>query len=610
VRITGICVTNVPPIVYFDADDLSNRVVVAGANGVGKTRLKQQLLTIVQNMSPNPTSYVTVEATSDEEKSAWGNGTISTKDSDGCQKLRAIIQANRRRNKLKSSVVHIESNRSFFQPQNFGFSFDFPDPDEDELGWNHMYQPLASRWQETQNAIFKKVLATRNGLGSKAMQLREEGKSSMSLHFDDPLNPYAEAFLSLLAPKTLAKPDLAGQRLRYNFGSGELYLDELSSGEIEVVRITFDILLRSPNDCVFVIDEPELHLHPELLQRLVRTLEKIGTNNQFIFFSHSPDIISSSIDDTVIFMRPPKEKENQAVRATRNEDAVEGLRLLGQSIGVIALGKKVVVIEGTNSSVDKKTYSSVLGEKFNDFVLLPSGGVGTLTRFESLRKSILDQSLWGVDFFMLRDGDAQSALVEEETDKQSRLRRLPRYHIENYFLEPTLVARVFADLGCPDSGFCQSESIKKLIEDLALDHVGYAVALIVERYINVKPGMTNLIPAHSNAMDARTLSSEMCKLAQEYKEKMHRILSDEDITKITNEWHSRIASSIKAGSNEWHQWIPGKPVVKKLINLAGVKDWTFKTKYLQLSSQGDHVAFSEIKNIFGDFSEIASGATG
>jgi hypothetical protein len=607
VRIVSIHVTDFPPIVCFDATDLTNRVVIAGANGVGKTRLKEQLLTLVQNTTPNPSSYVGVEATSDEEKKAWGTTVISTENQDGCNKLKSIIHKGGRRNNLKSSIIHIESNRSIFQSKPFQFTFELPDPDEEEQGWNYAYQTLTSRWIDTENTIFKKILATRNRLGSRAMNLREEGKTTMTLQFDDPLKPYAEVFGLLLAPKVLAKPDLANQRLKYNHGTGELYLNELSSGEIEVVRIAFDILLRSPNDCVFVIDEPELHLHPELLQRLVRTLETIGKNNQFIFFSHSPDIISSSIDDTVIFMRPPNGRQNQAVRATRDEEAVEGLRLLGQSIGIIALGKRVVIIEGANSSVDKKTYLSILGQQYNDFVLLPSGGVGTLTRFESIRKSILDQAIWGVDFFMLRDGDAESTSTDDEADRSSRLRKLPRYHIENYFLDPAITAKVFVDLGCPNQKLCKPDKVNELISELAFGQVGYAVALIVDRYIRLKPGITTLIPSHSNAMDSTKLASEMRQLAQDYQDKMSRILSENDINKITSEWHLKISSAITEGNNEWHRWVPGKPILKKLIGQSGIKDWAFKTKYLELSKQEGHSTFADITQIFGDFAAIANG---
>ena len=57
--------------------------------------------------------------------------------------------------------------------------------------------------------------------------------------------------------------------------------DRLSSGEREVVVLTFDILTQNPSDCIILIDEPEVHLHPELTFRLVKVLKSIGKRNQF-----------------------------------------------------------------------------------------------------------------------------------------------------------------------------------------------------------------------------------------------------------------------------------------------------------------------------------------
>ena len=66
-----------------------------------------------------------------------------------------------------------------------------------------------------------------------------------------------------------------------------------------LVNIVFDILLRRPSDSVVFFDEPELHLHPELSHKLLNTLGTVGERNQFVLSTHSPDIITAALDQSV-----------------------------------------------------------------------------------------------------------------------------------------------------------------------------------------------------------------------------------------------------------------------------------------------------------------------
>src|SRR5664279_5573291 len=90
----------------------------------------------------------------------------------------------------------------------------------------------------------------------------------------------------------------------------------LASGEREVVNIAFDFLLRRPSDCIVFFDEPELHLHPELSYKLLRTLHTIGERDQFVLSTHYPDVITASLDQSVIFLSPDRTK-GEEMRSTR-----------------------------------------------------------------------------------------------------------------------------------------------------------------------------------------------------------------------------------------------------------------------------------------------------
>jgi len=214
--------------------------------------------------------------------------------------------------------------------------------------------------------------------------------------------------------------------------------------------VVFDFLLRKPKDNIIFFDEPELHLHPELCFKLIQALKLSGERNQFIFCTHSSEIITSSLDNTVVFIKanPNNTNENQAIVVKENDETNKALKMLGHSVGIISLGKKIVLIEGENSSLDKKTYGSILQNKFPNLVLVPCGGKTNIQNFSSIYEAIISKTLWGVEFFMLCDKDipiSPQKLHELKLDN-SRVKLLNRYHIENYFLEEDIfeeVARLY-----------------------------------------------------------------------------------------------------------------------------------------------------------------------
>ncbi len=187
--------------------------------------------------------------------------------------------------------MYFESNRSIQNIKALAFQFEYDDPYEEQVGWNQSFGGLASRWQDTQHAIFKKIQSQKSSIAAQAVQLKRDGHSSMNLNFTDPLEPFRKAFSQLLSPKQLANADIQHQVLTYEFNGETRPVNTLSSGEKEVLNITFDFILRKPSDCIVFFDEPELHLHPELLSKLINTLKGVGKNSQFIFISHSPDVI-------------------------------------------------------------------------------------------------------------------------------------------------------------------------------------------------------------------------------------------------------------------------------------------------------------------------------
>lgn len=373
-RLTSIKAQNVKPINIFDVSGLSDVVVLAGPNGVGKSRLIGSILDHLRRLSGTEIA-LKLEATTPGEEKVWGKKVINTAIQADRTLLKKLLQQKQRRRRFQSSVLNFDSDRSIQKVQPYPFSFDAADPWEEQVAWELSWSTLRNRFQDTLHAIFRKIHSLDSDIARKAHELRRQGELKMDLDFQDPLGPFKEVFLQLLAPKVLLDADIRNQQLTYQYDGQTLGLDTLSSGEKEVLNITFDFLLRAPSHCVVFFDEPELHLHPELSYRLLNTLRSIGTRNQFILCTQSPDIISASLDQTVVFVAPKQAgSPNQAISVKEDDQTNQALRLLGHSIGIVALGKRIVLIEGTDASLDKQLYGSVLKSKYPSLVLVPSGG--------------------------------------------------------------------------------------------------------------------------------------------------------------------------------------------------------------------------------------------
>lgn len=84
-----------------------------------------------------------------------------------------------------------------------------------------------------------------------------------------------------------------GQRQQVRLANGDTHtLDELSSGEHQVLIMLFMVQRWLQPGGVVLIDEPDLHLHPSLVSPLLATLENIIQKKcgQLILTSHATDV--------------------------------------------------------------------------------------------------------------------------------------------------------------------------------------------------------------------------------------------------------------------------------------------------------------------------------
>ena len=82
-------------------------------------------------------------------------------------------------------------------------------------------------------------------------------------------------------------------------------LAKLSSGEKQIIIFFAHLILKfdSARESIFIIDEPEMSLHPYWQKIFVDKLVEVNSNMQLIFATHSPEIIGRRRDRMVKLIR-------------------------------------------------------------------------------------------------------------------------------------------------------------------------------------------------------------------------------------------------------------------------------------------------------------------
>src|SRR3569833_314933 len=93
-RLTAIYASDVHPVKRFEIANLSDVVVIAGQNGVGKSRLIGGLLGRFQNLNAIQNNIrLVVEATSENERNAWQQNSLDTSIQAAAIKFLSTLQS-------------------------------------------------------------------------------------------------------------------------------------------------------------------------------------------------------------------------------------------------------------------------------------------------------------------------------------------------------------------------------------------------------------------------------------------------------------------------------------------------------------------------------------
>ena len=84
--------------------------------------------------------------------------------------------------------------------------------------------------------------------------------------------------------------------------SDVISLEQLSSGEKQLLLILLKVFLQEKKPAILLMDEPEVSLHISWQQQLLDALRRLNENCQIILSTHSPSIFAKGWGDKITYM--------------------------------------------------------------------------------------------------------------------------------------------------------------------------------------------------------------------------------------------------------------------------------------------------------------------
>ena len=214
--------------------------------------------------------------------------------------------------------------------------------------------------------------------------------------------------------------------------------------------------------CIILMEDPEIYLHPQLQKVASEILYRLSKKNQVVFSTHSPNLIfnfsSKQIKEVLL-----DEEYYTTVRPETDIDQI--LDDLGYTANDLMNVSFVFIVEGKQDSnrlplLLQKYYSEIYDEdgKLKRITIIPVNSCTNIKTYANLK--YINKLYLKDQFLMIRDSDGKNPKylkkqlcsyygqrAKEDAGNLPKVEPknvliLKYYSFENYFLEPSVMAKI------------------------------------------------------------------------------------------------------------------------------------------------------------------------
>lgn len=342
------------------------------------------------------------------------------------------------RQRKETQHLYLDADRSYppvqIEPHRYGEIWE-QDWNNPEFTRNWAFRPTRTLYDEWMKYFIgvEERSATEHITGIR----RARDAGSAEPVFVDPFDDYRDALRKVLPHLLFVGVESTGQRRMPKFDSAGLELSffQLSGGEREISFLIGQIDRFKLQRGLLLIDEPELHLNPDLLRNWLAFLRDTITDGQIWIATHSLEAVEvAGPNATFVFERDRNE------RVVRTPSVLAGrpvLSALSAAVGspAFAIGRlRFIYVEGDRLSRERERFFAVCGEADKNRFLEGGSCSEVLRKFDEVR-SLADESDDQLHIGAVIDRDFRSDVEVDQLKSELGIHVLSCHEIENVFLQ-------------------------------------------------------------------------------------------------------------------------------------------------------------------------------
>lgn len=414
--------------------ELGKPVVLLGANGAGKTRFG-----------------VKVEELNDGRFNTWGGSKEFLVHRISAQKSLSI-----------SERIVISDNESSKCELYYGSA----NPEAAKENNRHGRAPathLLNDYDKALSLLFSEANKELHEANAREKQALKEGKERPAPAVTV-VDRAADIWNELLPHR---KIDLSGNGVHVEYNEVNYHGKEMSDGERVMLYMICQALVLRPKS-LMIVDEPELHIHKAIVDKLWTRLESERPDCVFMYITHDLNFALSRINAKTLWVKSYNGTtwEFELIDANDYNDLPS--ELLYEIIGT---RQKVLFVEGDRNSYDHQLYQEIYKDK--GYHVIPCGGCTEVVRLVKAKTKY--EQLGSIEVVGLIDRDFRTE-HEIESLKNDGIYFLEVAEVENLFIVPEVLDIMERQLGCAEgTAETAKEFIKQLFAQIKASQVNLAL---------------------------------------------------------------------------------------------------------------------------------------